>query len=499
MRELLERLCALNAVSSWEDEVRAFLLAEVEPHADRLRVDALGNLIAWKKGRKHTGSKLLLTAHMDEVGLMIRQITDDGYLKFDTVGAIDRRVLLGKPVLVGPKRVPGVVGLKAYHLVSREEEKSVPKLDEFYIDIGARDRAGAEAQVALGDTAAFDSDAGDFGAGLLQGKALGSRLGCAVLLTLLRDELPMDCTFVFTAQKEVGARGAFGAAFSVTPEVALVVDGADAADLAGVPAHKQGCSLGGGVVLPYMDQGAIADRGLFEALRFLAEAGGIPWQTMRSVAGRTDTAAIQELMSRVSAGNKPFKGIEPTLTETENDMANENKTQGFEYGAIAASLGMKDGEVKDVMARISELAAMEPKYREIQKSLSDAQTVIAGKDASIRNLQTDLAAATARLSAYEQKEKDEQASRIETLVENAIAEGKIDREAKTQWVEMAGSNFELAESTLASIPAREKISKEIADDPANIQATAEATKTAEQLMAEKVAEVVGADFKFRKL
>ena len=143
MRELLERLCALNAVSSWEDEVRAFLLAEVEPHADRLRVDALGNLIAWKKGRKHTGSKLLLTAHMDEVGLMIRQITDDGYLKFDTVGAIDRRVLLGKPVLVGPKRVPGVVGLKAYHLVSREEEKSVPKLDEFYIDIGARDRAGA--------------------------------------------------------------------------------------------------------------------------------------------------------------------------------------------------------------------------------------------------------------------------------------------------------------------------------------------------------------------
>ena len=218
-----------------------------------------------------------------------------------------------------------------------------------------------------------------------------------------------------------------------------------------------------------------------------------------AIEGLTDTAAIQELMSRVSAGNKPFKGIEPTLTETENDMANENKTQGFEYGAIAASLGMKDGEVKDVMARISELAAMEPKYREIQKSLSDAQTVIAGKDASIRNLQTDLAAATARLSAYEQKEKDEQASRIETLVENAIAEGKIDREAKTQWVEMAGSNFELAESTLASIPAREKISKEIADDPANIQATAEATKTAEQLMAEKVAEVVGADFKFRKL
>ena len=108
-------------------------------------------------------------------------------------------------------------------------------------------------------------------------------------------------------------------------------------------------------------------------------------------------------------------------------------------------------------------------------------------------------AATARLSTYEQKEKDERTSRIETLVENAIGEGKIDREAKAQWVEMAEANFELAEKTLASIPAREIISKEIANDPANIQATAEATKTAEQMMAEKVAEVVGADFKFRKL
>ena len=299
MRELLERLCALNAVSSWEDEVRAFLLAEVEPHADRLRVDALGNLIAWKKGRKHTGSKLLLTAHMDEVGLMIRQITDDGYLKFDTVGAIDRRVLLGKPVLVGPKRVPGVVGLKAYHLVSREEEKSVPKLDEFYIDIGARDRAGAEAQVALGDTAAFDSDAGDFGAGLFQGKALGSRLGCAVLLTLLRDELPMDCTFVFTAQKEVGARGAFGAAFSVTPEVALVLETTTAADLPMVEAHRKVCAPGKGPVISYMDGGTIYDRGLFEDLRRLAEEHRIPWQTKEYIAGGNDARTIQRTKSGV--------------------------------------------------------------------------------------------------------------------------------------------------------------------------------------------------------
>ena len=249
----------------------------------------------------------------------------------------------------------------------------------------------------------------------------------------------------------------------------------------------------------YFDAQAAVKAGIIPSENIIRTSKQLCRKVHDEIAGLADTAAIQELMDRVSEGNKPFEDIFPTLTETENDMANENKTQGFEYGAIAASLGMKDGEVKDVMARISELAAMEPKYKEVQKALSDAQTVIAGKDAAIRNLQKDLSAATARLSTYEQKEKDERTSRIETLVENAIGEGKIDREAKAQWVEMAEANFELAEKTLASIPAREIISKEIANDPANIQATAEATKTAEQMMAEKVAEVVGADFKFRKL
>ena len=252
-----------------------------------------------------------------------------------------------------------------------------------------------------------------------------------------------------------------------------------------------------------MDGQAGKDGTYFDA-QAAVKAGIIPSEnvirTSRQLCRKVhDVIAGLADMDRVSKGNKPFEDIFPTLTETENDMTNENKTQGFEYGAIAASLGMKDREVKDVMARISELAAMEPKYNEVQKALSDAQTVIAGKDAAIRNLQKDLSAATARLSTYEQKEKDERTSRIETLVENAIGEGKIDREAKAQWVEMAEANFELAEKTLGSIPAREIISKEIANDPANIQATAEASRTAEQMMAEKVAEVVGADFKFRKL
>lgn len=148
---------------------------------------------------------------MDEVGLIIRSVTDEGYLKFSAVGGIDRRVLLGKPVRIGEKGVPGVIGLKAYHLVSAEEEKTVPKLEEFYIDIGAKDKEEAESKVNLGDCAVFDSDVVAFGDGFLKAKALDDRVGCAILLELLKEELPMDVTFAFTVQEEVGTRGAFAA------------------------------------------------------------------------------------------------------------------------------------------------------------------------------------------------------------------------------------------------------------------------------------------------
>lgn len=249
----------------------------------------------------------------------------------------------------------------------------------------------------------------------------------------------------------------------------------------------------------YFDAQSAVKAGIIPAENIIHTSKQLCEKVQSEVATMTDTTAIQELMSRVSAEYKLFENTIPTLKQTVNDMANENKNQGFEFGAIAASLGMKDSDVKDVMARISELATIESKYKDAQKSLSDAQTVIAGKEATIQNLQKELSAATSKLSAFEKKEKDEMTARIEKLVEDAINAGKIDREAKSEWVKMAESNLSLAESTLESIPAREKISEEIAKDPDNIQAAADATKTAEQMMAEKVNEVVGENFKFGKL
>lgn len=293
MLTLTKELCALSGVASYEEPVRAFIKERVAPYADEMRVDTMGNLIVFKRGKKATGNQLLLAAHMDEVGLIICHITDDGYLKFDTIGGIDRRVLLGKRVLVGDNAVPAIVGLKAYHLVSAEEEKVVPKLSDFYLDIGAKNKEEALKMVSLGDYAVFDSDIVEFGNGLLKAKAIDDRFGCAVMMTLLKEELPMDCTFAFTVQEEVGTRGAFGVGFSVDPDIALVLETTTAADMAGVSGAKRVCALGKGPVVPFMDGGSIADRKLYELTRTLAKEHNIPWQTKSYIAGGNDARVLQ--------------------------------------------------------------------------------------------------------------------------------------------------------------------------------------------------------------
>lgn len=223
-----------------------------------------------------------------------------------------------------------------------------------------------------------------------------------------------------------------------------------------------------------------------------------------------DITEIQDLMSRICSEaapleveNKHFQASCPDLNQNieniKNTLMNEEKTLGIEFGAVAATLGMKDSDVKDVMARISTLMGVEAKLDTTSKALNDAQLIIAGKEATVQNLQKDLSEVKAKLNVYETKEADEKKLKIKTLVEAAINEGKIDKGAEAQWTQMAASNYDLAESTLKSIPAREIISQEIASDPENIQATVQGTRTAETIMAEKVKAVVGENFEFKKM
>ena len=171
MREFLENLkalCALDGVSGDEDRVRDFIRRQAEPWAETVRTDALGNLIVHKRGRKPAGNKLLLCAHMDEVGLIVTRATEDGFLRFDFVGGVDRRVALGKPVVLGPNKIPGVIGMKAIHMLSAEERKKVPKAEALYLDIGAADKEEALSKVPLGTYGSFVGEPEELGGGLLK-------------------------------------------------------------------------------------------------------------------------------------------------------------------------------------------------------------------------------------------------------------------------------------------------------------------------------------------
>ncbi len=293
MLDHLKELCALDGVSGWEDQVRDYIRERAARHCNTVTQDALGSLICEKKGAKSIGQRVMLCAHMDEVGLIIKSVTDKGYLKFSFVGGVDRRVMFGKRVIIGKNRVPGVVGLKALHLSGEAERKSVPKLEDMYIDIGAGSRTDAEALVSPGEVAVFDSEAGLFGDGMIKARALDDRIGCAVMLSLMEEELPIDAVFVFTVMEEIGTRGAASAAYAVRPDIALILEGTTAADLPCVPGQKTVCTPGGGAVIPFMDRSAIYDRGLCDMLRNCAEDSGIKWQYKEFVSGGTDASAIQ--------------------------------------------------------------------------------------------------------------------------------------------------------------------------------------------------------------
>ena len=293
MLDTLETLCCLSGVSGREDEVRNYILERVMPFADEIRTDAMGNLMVFKKGDVEPEQTVMLAAHMDEVGLIVTSVTDEGFLHFDQVGGLDRRVIPGKRVYVGPNRVPGTVGGKPVHLTSAEERKKLPAWKDMYIDIGASDRKSAECLVSPGDEAVFDDKVVRFGDGFIKAKAIDDRTGCACMVKLLESRLPCDCWFAFTVQEEVGSRGAVTAARSIHPEISLILEGTTAADLPDVKGTDRICSLGKGVVIPFMDKSTIYDRTLCGTLKRLADKNSIPWQTKSRIAGGTDASVIQ--------------------------------------------------------------------------------------------------------------------------------------------------------------------------------------------------------------
>lgn len=288
--KLLERLCTAQGISGDEGAVREMILEEITPYAESVTVTPLGNIIAEKKGAQRAKTRLLLNAHMDEVGMIVTGITKEGLLRFTPVGGIDRRILPGKSVMVAGS-IPGVIGAKPIHLLEGDEREKAPSLDSLTIDIGALSQEEAEKLVSPGDSVTFVS-LFDTAHGMIRSRAIDDRAGCAILIDLMKKELPYDCTFVFAVQEEVGLRGSKTAAFAAKPKAAIVVESTTAADIAGVDPDKQVCRVGKGPVLSFMDRATIYDRPYFQLAQKLAKENEIPCQVKEAVAGGNDAGAI---------------------------------------------------------------------------------------------------------------------------------------------------------------------------------------------------------------
>ncbi|HHX45188.1 MAG TPA: M42 family metallopeptidase [Chloroflexi bacterium] len=297
---LLKDLSEARGVSGDEGAVREVLIKAVEGLVDEHRVDALGNLICLRRARRPVAEgrwprTVMVTAHMDEVGLMITGINNDGTLRFGKVGGIDDRVLLSKQVLVGKNAVPGVIGYAPIHLIPPADRSKAPDASKAAIDIGAKDKAGAERLVSLGDYATFATSfevLDEGGLRTAKGKAFDDRVGCAALVELLREDYAFDVYAVFTAQEEVGLRGARVAAYAAQPDVAFALEGTICDDLPRKKDVSPVTELGKGPALTFMDQSVIADRRLVRLLVDTAERLGIPYQFKRAAAGGTDAGAI---------------------------------------------------------------------------------------------------------------------------------------------------------------------------------------------------------------
>ncbi|MEW6044892.1 MAG: M42 family metallopeptidase [Bacillota bacterium] len=298
MIETLRELSGAPGVSGAEDAVRRIVVRKARSllrDGDRIETDALGNVIVWRRpatGPGNSTAPVMLTAHMDEVGLLISSIDGDGTLRFKKVGGIDDRVLPGKAVRIGPGQVPGVIGVKPIHLQKPDERGRAEEASALFIDIGAETREQAEKAVKVGDWAVFATEFAALGSRRVSGKALDDRVGCTVLLEVLKGEYPVPVAGVFTAQEEVGARGAGAAAFRLSPGLALVLEGTTCADIPGSEAHEEATRLGAGPALSVMDQTSIAAPQVVRALVKAAERHGIPYQWRRTTAGGNDAGPI---------------------------------------------------------------------------------------------------------------------------------------------------------------------------------------------------------------
>jgi Cellulase M and related proteins len=287
---LLKTLSELNGTSGDENSIRNFLYKEIKPYVEKVTIDKLGNLIA-VKNHAFSGPKVLISAHMDEVALMIISINNEGFLKFKPVGGIDARILVSKTVRIG-ENIVGVIGSKAIHLQKLPERQKALTFEQLYIDIGAQSKEEASKKVKIGDYAYFISTCEPFGEGLYKGKAFDDRVGCAILVELLKQDYKFPLVAAFTVQEEVGLRGAKVAAYHIEPDFAIVVEGTVAADVMDKDEEEWITELGKGPACSILDRTTLYSPRLVQYVSELAHKKKIPFQLRRGSSGGNDAGRI---------------------------------------------------------------------------------------------------------------------------------------------------------------------------------------------------------------
>jgi endoglucanase len=307
LQENLEKLCNACGVTGREEEVRNLMVKFLKPFADKVVVDKMENVVALKKGKK-TAPKVMLAAHMDEIGLMVKTITKEGFLQFAKMGGIDDRILLAQKVIVYTKNGPldGIVGSKPPHIQKEEERKKIVAFDELFIDIGAESKEDAAKKgVKVGDAVGFDQTYKKISDDTVIAKALDDRVGCAVMIETLKLLQETDCTIyaVGTVQEEVGLRGAGTAAFSIDPDIGIALDVTVAGDVPGVREFDTSVKMGKGPALTVTDSGLITHPKVLRLLLETAEENKIPYQLETGLMGSTDAARIAMTREGVPSGN----------------------------------------------------------------------------------------------------------------------------------------------------------------------------------------------------
>jgi endoglucanase len=291
--KLLKTLVETPGVPGYEDPIRDVVRKELEPLVDEVRMDNMGNLIGVKKG---DGPKVMLAAHMDQIGFLVSHIDDKGFLRINPTGGFDPRTLMNQRVIVyGKKPLPGVIGSKPIHVLSEDEKKKKLEVKDYFIDIGLPGDKVKEL-VRVGDVVTWMGNFEEVG-DMFCSRAMDDRIGVYVMLEALRKLDGHKCQIyaVATTQEEVGIRGATASAHKIAPDIGIALDVTIANDVPGAQEHEAVSKMGDGVAIKVMDGATISSRKLIRHLEELADEKGIKWQSEILPRGGTDAGGIQRI------------------------------------------------------------------------------------------------------------------------------------------------------------------------------------------------------------